>query len=170
MDEHVVFPSNFYILLCGIFVALTMLGAFVSPIDPLSGQPFLYTSKRYKLSKIQQQYEGWLLRLIKLDAEIDTFLSSEKTELMDASFKLESLLQMNQTLADEVKNAHTEFPYQTHLTSLFSLIESYQLVVQSLYQYHLIPTDENLTKTYEMLEIARNQRVIVKDMKWNPIP
>lgn len=170
MHEHVGVSSNLYILLCSIFVALTVLGAFLSPIDPLSGQPLLYTSRRYKLSEIQQQHEGWLFRLVELDAEIDTFLSSEKTELMDASFILESLLQMNRTLADEVKTAHTEFPSQAHLASLFSVIESYQLVVQSLYQYHLIPTNENLTKTYEMLEIARNQRVIVEDMKWNPIP
>jgi len=140
-----------------IFVVITVLGGLISPIDPLSGKPMLYTPQRLRVNKLHQSQKVWLQQLSGLDSEIVSMMSSTNVEFVSISAKLDTLLLAINDIQSDLENAQGQFPSQSQWLLFSSVIENYRLSLQSLYQFYMTDNLDFQTEANTALGLAREQ-------------
>lgn len=150
MKARVLFISIF-------IVVLVLLGAVVSPVDPLSGKPMLYTPGRLQEKLLQAKYEKWLFQISELDLAIDNIISSTSVDFMEASLILDGLLTEVAKLESEIKYAQNQFPTLRQLLIVSSVVENYRSCIQSLYQYYMADDADFLLEATQSFELTRNR-------------
>ena len=158
--------QKFGLILIGVAMVFTIIGAFVSPLDE-QGKPVLLLPEVKAVEDYRRSAQAWISELTALDGKIAHVIAVEQQgDLFSQSRFAQQTLQHAIELAQQVDRARIP-PIGMGLHELMlSTSLSYLEAARSALQWVSAPEQKNQDQAVQKLEDSRNMKSALEKNKW----
>ena len=158
--------QKFGLILMGIAILFTIIGAFVSPLDE-QGKPVLLLPEVKEVEDYRRSAQDWVSQLSVLDGEIANVLAAQQQgDLFSQSRSAQQTLQHAVELAQEVDRTKVPPIGMGLHEQLLSTTMSYLEVARSALQWVSAPEKSNLDQATQNLEDSRKMKSDLEKNQW----
>jgi len=158
--------QKFGLILMGIAVLFTIIGAFVSPLDE-QGKPVLLLPEVMEVENYRRSAQDWVSELSVLDGEIAIVLAAQQQgDLFSQSRSAQQTLQYAVELAQEVDRAKVPPIGMGLHEQLLTTTMSYLEAARSALQWVSAPEKNNLDLATQNLEDSRKMKSDLEKNQW----
>ena len=158
--------QKFGLILMGIAVLFTIIGAMVSPLDD-QGKPVLLLPEVKEVEDYRQSAQTWISELTVLDGEITHIIATKQQgDLFSQSRSAQQTLQQAVELVQQVDRAKVPPIGMGLHEQLLSMTLSYLEAARSALQWVSAPDINNLDQAVQKLKDSRKMKSSLEENQW----
>jgi hypothetical protein len=141
------------------------IGWVVTPKN-VGGEPLIYSPSIKKTNDYQKSAMNWIAEIKLLDGRLNTLLASNSQGIYTKSKEAQDIFSGIYSVSQEIENAESPIAMQNIKDELVSTSSAYLDASQAALQWVSTSTDENLSKTKNMITVAQGQLSELENSQW----
>jgi hypothetical protein len=148
--------------------ALIMFGGIGWAVTPKNegGEPIIYSPSIKKTSDYQKSAMNWIAEIKLLDGRLNTLIATNNQGIYTKSKEAQDIFSGIYSVSQEIENTESPIAMQNIKDELVSTSSAYLDATQAALQWVSTSSDDNLSKTKQLITVAQGQLSELENSQW----